>query len=384
MSSQKRSFGRRINAWLDEAAGETFRDGKWRFWFIALIVFSILNAVLTAVVFGQGGNLQSYMGTILVGVGALLAWLGVGALHYSDSTDPRLSRGVSILDSVTLVFMVAHFSFLLWVYGHISTLQHAEADYKAAAERYNAEARQVQADNARIADALRQIAAEESKRAKIENDTIYQARRAAQAGAKVRTGRGSQSLGANLSTSPVELEKPPAPPKDSSADFLIRWDSWIRLANFGELALAIVTLIFIRVRSAMTNAPRVEEFPREIDAGVVRDDRTGRRLDRTRKSDSGRLSPISGDPDARKDALKTLREHLKQIAFYHPGVWFKADLIRGGVTIRLFKKEHSHEIMVARTDQSDKLLAAVNRPDFRERLLGELIYQGFPLDEVKG
>jgi len=54
------------------------------------------------------------------------------------------------------------------------------------------------------------------------------------------------------------------------------------------------------------------------------------------------------------------------------------------VTIRLFKKEHGHEIMVARTDQSDKLLAAVNRHDFRERLLGELIYQGFPLDEVKG
>jgi hypothetical protein len=41
--------------------------------------------------------------------------VGVGALHYSDSTDARLSRGVSILDSATLVFCAAHFSFLLWV-----------------------------------------------------------------------------------------------------------------------------------------------------------------------------------------------------------------------------------------------------------------------------
>jgi len=51
------------------------------------------------------------------------------------------------------------------------------------------------------------------------------------------------------------------------------------------------------------------------------------------------------------------------------------------VNIRLFKKDHGHEIMVATTDQSDKLLAAVNRPDFRDRLLDELIYQGFPVDK---
>jgi len=32
--------------------------------------------------------------------------------------------------------------------------------------------------------------------------------------------------------------------------------------------------------------------------------------------------------------------------------------------------------------QSDKLLAAVNRPDFRERLIDELAYQGFPNEEA--
>jgi len=52
------------------------------------------------------------------------------------------------------------------------------------------------------------------------------------------------------------------------------------------------------------------------------------------------------------------------------------------VTIRLFKKDHGHEIMVARTDQSDKLLAAVERPHFRELLIAELIYQGFPLEKA--
>jgi hypothetical protein len=31
------------------------------------------------------------------------AWLGIGALHYSDSHDRQLARGVSALDSVTLI-----------------------------------------------------------------------------------------------------------------------------------------------------------------------------------------------------------------------------------------------------------------------------------------
>ena len=83
----------------------------------------------------------------------------------------------------------------------------------------------------------------------------------------------------------------------------------------------------------------------------------------------------------RRQALKKLREHLKAISFHNPGRWFKADLVRGGVTIRLFEKQSSHEIMVCQTDQSDKLLAAVDRPDFRARLVEELIRQGFPIEK---
>ncbi len=58
-------------------------------------------------------------------------------------------------------------------------------------------------------------------------------------------------------------------------------------------------------------------------------------------------------------------------------------MVRGGVTIRMFKRDHGHEIMIATTDQSDKLLAAVDRPDLRERLLDELIYQGFPIERER-
>lgn len=381
---QKRSFGRRVNQWLDEAPGETFKDGKWKFWFVMLIGFSLLNAALTAMVFGSGGQLQTYIGAVMLSVGVLLAWLGIGALHYSDSSDARMARVVSGLDSVTLVFVIAHFSFLLWIQGHIWTLQAREADYKVSAVAYNERAERVSTDNAKIAEAARQIAADDAKRAKIENDTAYQQRRAAEKGARINTQQRA-SIAANLSTSPIELERPDKP-KESSADFLMKWDWWIRLANFGELALAAATFIYIRNRSAKFNAARqqrdvAEEFPEEIDVSV-RGSAKEPRLTRTQKSDSGRQSPISGDSAARKEALKKLREHLKQIAFYHPGLWFKADLIRGGVTIRLFKKDHGHEIMVAQTDQSDKLLAAVERPDFRARLLDELVYQGFPLEKA--
>jgi len=145
---------------------------------------------------------------------------------------------------------------------------------------------------------------------------------------------------------------------------------------FGLLCgLAMLVNNFVRLYA---DEPKHEtdEFPDELE---VENRQRARRENFTPKSDSGRQSPISRDSSARKDALKILREHLKAIAFYHPGFWFKADLVRGGVTIRLFTKQHRHEIAVAQTTQSDKLLAAVDRPDFQEKLIEELRHQGFEI-----
>jgi hypothetical protein len=378
-TTEQRRLGRRINAWLNEGPGETFKDGKWRFWFVALIAFSILNATLTALVFDAGGVLQTHMGNVLVGVGALLSWIGVGSLHYSDSDDPKLARGVSILDSITLLFVVAHFCFLMWVYGHTATLKTAETEYKVEVEKYNTEARQVQADNAKIADSLRAVAESEAKRARIENDTVYQARKAAQAGARVQTGR-SQSAVNGVSLSHVELAKPPSPPKQSSADYLTDWDACIRLANFGELGLAILTLIFIRNRTATTNARMYSDFPCELDAEVIEERRARPRFDRTRKSDRTTTVVTLSNSFDRKAARRKLLEHLRVISHYNPGKWFKADLIEGGVHIRLCARVNTIEETIADTRQSDKLLASVYQPDFRARLIAELIQQGFPIE----
>jgi hypothetical protein len=296
---------------------------------------------------------------------------------------------VAGLDSITLLFVVAHFAGLMWAYGHLQTIQSAERKYEAATAIYNSKAEKVSTDNAKIAEAAREIATQETRRAKIENDTAYQQRKAAERGAQIQPRRpGSQSLGASLSTSQVQLERP-KPPEETSAHFLGEWDWLIRVFNFGELMLAAVTLVFIRNQSAKTNSPAENSFTpgNFFPTGVYRSPISARRGNFTPKSDNERqslsLSQKSerlslSDPD-RKDALKRLREHLKQIAFYHPNRWFKADLVRGGVTIRLFERQHGHEIALSQTTQSDKLLAAVERPDFQERLIGELRHQGFEI-----
>jgi len=375
----RRTFSDRVNEYLAEPTGQQFKKNKWRFWFVALLAFQGLNSILTALVFNQADRLQAYMGSVLLGVGALLCWLGVAFLYYSDGRDRRLAGGVAILDSVTLCFAVAHFGFLMWVYGHLSTLQNAEKAYAVAVVKHNTDAQALQESNARIADAIQKAADARERTAKIEQDVAYQYRQAAKHGARIKREAGG--INANIEMAKVELAKPPDPPKDSSADYLTRWDSAIRLANFGELALAVATLIFIRVRTSRTNTPTEEDFPEEIDAGITQDDRTGRRFDRTKKSDSRRLSPASAISTDRKEELKALRAHLKAIAFYCPGFWFRADLIDGGVSIRMFRRREGLEETVALTRQSDKLLAAVDRPDFREQLVDELIHQKFPIDK---
>jgi hypothetical protein len=178
---------------------------------------------------------------------------------------------------------------------------------------------------------LRAASANQRETAKIEADAAYQYRKASERGVKITSQ--SSGITANISMAPVELAKPPSPPADSSAAYLTRWDSAIRLANFGELALAIFTLIFIRVRSSLTNSPVDEEFPAELDV---------ENRPPTRRSNLGSKTTTSGDivddtrdhrkttPDDTGAGFRRLREALKLIAFANPPGHFKVDLSKKG------------------------------------------------------
>lgn len=403
---ERLKFGQKVHNWLDEPEGHIFTHGKWRFWFPMLLIFSVLNPILTASIFGSAGKLQGYIGAIMLSVGALLSWMCVGTLHYSDSKDGRLARGVSFLDSVTLCFVIAHFCFLLWAQGHLLTLQSQEARYEASASTYNNRAERISGDNVRIAEEI-------SKAERLRNDTAYQLRRAAETGKlkRGRTGRGALDQSSSLSTSPIELERPEKP-QESSAAFLTRWDALIRAANFGELILAAVTLIYIRNRSAKFNhsagakagAPQEnretiepaqapgaldnvveqdDDFPSEIDASE-REARRNPALRQQRQANTQIATTVAtGAADERLPALSVLRHHLRVIAFHYPNRWFKCDLIDGGVWIRMCERRAGRETTIAKTKQSDKIFTAISRPDFRARLVDELIRQGFPIEKEK-
>ncbi|MBO0859522.1 MAG: hypothetical protein J2P21_13770 [Chloracidobacterium sp.] len=410
---ERLKFGQRFHNWLDEPEGQIFAHGKWRFWFPMLLIFSVLNPILTASIFGNAGKLQGYVGAIMLSVGALLAWLCVGTLHYSDSRDARLARGVSLLDSFTLCFVIAHFCFLLWAYGHLMTLQSQEAKYEASATNYNDRAERISGDNVRIAEAINDAE-------RLRNDTAYQLRRAAETGKlkRGRVGRGLLDRSSSISTSPIELAKPEKP-QETSASFLSRWDAWIRAANFGELILAAITLIYIRNRSAKFNhtagvmgddqgvrmteagadretiepaqasdeagdgAEKDDDFPSELDASEHEAQRNPA-LRQLRQADTKIATTVAPSAvDERMPALNILRHHLRVIAFQHPGRWFKCDLIDGGVWIQMCERRAGREATIAKTRQSDRLFTAIDRTDFRARLVDELIYQGFPIEKEK-
>jgi hypothetical protein len=261
MSQQPRRprypLGQRVHNWLAEPEGEQFKLGKWRFWFIAVAFLSVVNATITWLIFRDDSD--NYSGPIMLSAGTLVAWLCVGALHYSDSANKQLARGVSVIDSAALLFVVFHFAGLLYIYGHYRTLRSEEARYEAQAEKFNAKAEQVSSDNVKIAEAGVRISDNERQAERLRNDTAYQTRKAYEAGARPPGQRtagaaAKAGIGAGLSTQPIELERPDKP-KQSSAGFLNTWDWLIRAANFGELFLACLTLILIRNVSARSNTP---------------------------------------------------------------------------------------------------------------------------------
>ncbi len=399
---KKFDYVRRLQDWLTEADGEQFQKGKWRFWLPALLLFGILNVVLTAVIFGSSGNLQAYIGVMMLSAGAAVGWLGVGALHYSDSPDGRMACGVSLLDSATLVFVVLHFCFLLWVQGHLWNLQAADMKYEVALAEYNAKAGKISSNNVEIAKAIVEAERERTKAEKLRNDTAYQQWKTVEAGGRLNGRRArlaSSSGSTSLSMSPVVL-KEPEKPKDNAVDYLSRWDALIRFANFGEIGLAIVTMIYIRTRSAKYNASRASsrrsparvpelepgEFPDEIEAREI--EKHSDRLRLSLRQGAWQIAtapePVATDPEpvatAPESLLNALRDHLRVIAFDYPGKWFKCDPgPNGSVLIRLCHRLKGREETIGQTKQAARIFTFMDRPDFREKLRAGLIKRNFPL-----
>jgi hypothetical protein len=261
MSIQRRQpLGQRVHNWLAEPEDQQFTIGKWRFWFIAVAFLSVVNSVITWLIFRDDS--ENYSGPIMLGAGTLVGWLCVAALHYSDSPNRRLSSLVSVIDSIALLFVGLHFAGVLYVYQHYRTLRRAEVRYEAQAVAYNEKADKISGDNVKIVEGVGKIAENERKRAKLENDTAYQTRRAIEAGAPMprqRTG-ATANLGVGLNTTRIELERP-TKPAESSAAFLASVDWMVRAANFGELFLAFLTLIVVRVMTARSNT--FQPFPRQ-------------------------------------------------------------------------------------------------------------------------
>src|SRR5262249_37336291 len=162
---------------------------------------------------------------------------------------------------------------------------------------------------------------------------------AAEAGGVPRPAsrRQGSTDAAALSTSSVELERPTRH-DESSARFLTRWDSWIRLAHFGELLLAVLTLIYIHNPSARTNSHRliydnVEEFPGHLD---VEQRSPARRENFTAKKDT---TQTHASYDSR--GLTILREVLRDISFRLAGRSFKVDIRGDAVWVRMVQARHA-------------------------------------------
>src|SRR5262245_8045932 len=354
-------FGRRINAWLHESPGQIFREGKWKFWFPTLIGLTALNAVMTAVIFGQDG-MQKYIGSIVVLAGAVLCWLALGLLHYSDSEDRLLAIGVACLDSLTLLFVAAHFSFLLWCQGHLWNLRAAESQYRQDMATYNAQWAPVKDSNERIAATVERVAEIEKQTERLRNDTAYWSRRN---GVK-QTASG---LKFEAAVTPMEVPPPPKAPSEASAAFLAKWDWWIRVAGFGELALSIITLIFVRTRTATTNArrpPRVavdEEFPDSLD------------VEKRSPAKRGKFSPkketSKNHGSFSLEGLERLREVLCDISFRLHNHSFKSAVRGDAVWIYLMKANHgtqeaTHSAKAKLSILDDAM--RMERTVFRERL----------------
>lgn len=132
--------------------------------------------------------------------------------------------------------------------------------------------------------------------------------------------------------------------------------------------------------SALALSASENDFPRGAYADYDLEVKSA--SERQERRNNAHFAPVATVAN-RETELTALREALRAISHYLPGKWFKADLISGGVKIRLCERREGREVTLAETRQSNKILAAVGRSDFRERLIAELKHQGFPLEVEK-
>lgn len=176
--------------------------------------------------------------------------------------------------------------------------------------------------------------------------------------------------------------------QQSASSVFARYESvlfWIMVGELGLYGLSAFTLFALaklmddpalaeKPADFAQNRPE-SDFPEELDVDYAPPRKNAAM--RQERGNSGHFEAVA--TVARDDSLTVLRGHLKAIAFHYPGRWFKADLIKGGVSIRMTERREGREVDIAKTRQSNRILEAVNRSDFRDRLIAELIACGFPI-----
>jgi hypothetical protein len=359
----KPTVSQRVNARFYEPEGYTFKDGKWRWWLITVVALEVVAAILTVKLLG-GDSLFAW---VVAGViSAILMWLSVCFMYYTDSGDPKLDKWVSALDSVLLVLSVIHLGFLIWVWGHVGNLRAQEARYETERVEYNRQVKEQTAAQVKLAEVQKETAQIDLKRSALDADAAYwSARRGGSAQSAAPRGGG----GVNASLPP--LARPKEIEGETSFAFVGKWDSWVRIASVAYILCAVFNLIVIRNRSVRANAAARGALT--LNAGAVL---AGPRVATQapfRQQISTQPSSVATQP---VDAFQMLKDHLNAIA---PG--FKAEVKRNGVRIRLYRSQNQQEILVKSTSQPLSILdAVVNRPNrFREVLIDTLRREGFPI-----
>jgi hypothetical protein len=137
--------------------------------------------------------------------------------------------------------------------------------------------------------------------------------------------------------------------------------------NLGELLLAVVTLIFIRNRSAATNMP-VQTMPV---------------LPRVTARTPAAVAPIAqAHASFNAEGLRLLREVIRDIAFHLHGMSFKVDVRGNTVWIRMMEANQGTQQTVASAKAKLEILddaMSMERDAYRERLERFLRQNGFQI-----